>query len=383
MTVSPIARQRLIRFVAAAVLGLAIAACGSPPEAPPPPPPDVGTATPVRRPVTFYAERTGTTRAVRSVDINARVSGVLESMHFEPGTLVREGDLLFIIEQRLYKATRDAADAAVKSAEAELLRAESDLERVELAIQSEAVSRSDLDLARANRDMAAAQVLAAKAQLDQAELELSYTEVRAPLTGQVGRNLVDVGNVVGGSGPVKLTSINQIRPMHIYSNVPEEAVVRALQRSGVDIANLEDAGRLPAWAATLADEGFVHEGYIDFISNTVDSSTGTIEVRIRMENENLSLFPGLFVRTRFEEGDDPEGILIEERAVSTDLGGRYVYTVGEGNIAERVYVTTGQVQDDGMLPVLEGLEGNETYIVDGLLRARPGMPVNPTPAASS
>jgi RND family efflux transporter MFP subunit len=333
--------------------------------------------------VTIFSERTGTTRAVRSVDINARVSGVLESMHFEPGGLVREGDLLFVIEQRLYRATRDAADAAVKSAEAQLLRTESDLDRVEEAIQSEAVSRSDLDLARANRDMAQAQVLAAKAQLDQAELELSYTEVRAPLSGQIGRNLTDVGNVVGGTGPVKLTSINQIRPIHVYSNVPEEAVVRALRRYGIETSTLRGQEELiPAWAATLADEGFVHEGYLDFISNTVDSATGTIEVRALMENENLALFPGLFVRVRYEEDDLPNAILVEERAVATDLGGRYVYTVGEGNLAERVYVTTGQVQEDGLVPVLEGLEGDETYIVAGLLRARPGMPVNPTPAGS-
>ncbi len=191
-----------------------LAACSEPPVAPPPPPPQVGVAQPVRRPVTFYMERTGTTRAVRSVEINARVTGVLESMHFEPGTRVREGDLLFIIEPRLYKATRDAAEAAVKSAEAELARTEADLQRIELAIQTDAVSRSDLDLARANRDMAAATVLGTEATLDQAELEYSYTEVRAPLTGQISRNLVDVGNVVGGTGAIVLATINQMQPIH-------------------------------------------------------------------------------------------------------------------------------------------------------------------------
>ena len=332
--------------------------------------------------MTFYMERTGTTRAVRSVEINARVTGVLESMHFEPGTMVREGDLLFIIEPRLYKATWDAAEAAVKSSEAELARTEADLQRIELAIQTDAVSRSDLDLARANRDMAAATVLAKEASLDQAELRYSYTEVKAPLNGLISRNLVDVGNVVGGSGPIVLATINQMQPIHAYFESPEEVVVLALERLGADPTRIKDADPIPVHVATLADQGYVHEGIVDFIANTVDAATGTIEIRAVIPNEDISLFPGLFIRVRVPMETVPDGILVREEAVGTDLGGRFVYVLGDDNLIGQTYVTVGTVEDDGMVPVLDGLDGSETYVVTGLLRARPGMPATPKPAES-
>jgi len=169
--------------------GMAVG-CGGGAETAPPPPPDVGVAQPIRRDVTLYSEHLGNTAAFESVEVRARVSGELEKITFDPSTIVNEGEQLFVIEPRQYKAERDVADAALKSAQAQLARTESDLKRVERAVKTNAVSQSDVDLARANRDMAQASVLSAEAALDKAELQYSYTQVRSPITGQVGRSLV-------------------------------------------------------------------------------------------------------------------------------------------------------------------------------------------------
>ena len=363
-----------------ATLAALAVACGKQAETGPPPPPDVGVAQPIKRDVTLYSEHLGTTQAFESVEVKARVSGELERITFEPSTIVEEGAQLFVIEPRLYKAERDAADAALKSAQAELARTESDLQRVEQAVKTNAVSQSDVDLARANRDMARASVLSAEAALDSAELQYSYTQVRAPITGQVGRNQVDRGNIVSGSQGTLLTTVNRMQPMFVYFDAPEEIVLRALQNLDLTtVVDSEDSNRgsTNAEVATLIDEGFPYTGPIDYVSNTVDSATGTIQVRAVLPNEEMNLFPGLFVRVRIPMGTLENAVLIREEALGTDLGGRYVYVVGEGNVVEQKYVELGPVEPDGMVPITEGLDGTETYIVDGMLRARPGMPVTP------
>jgi RND family efflux transporter MFP subunit len=364
------------------------AGCQKAPAGGAPPAPAVDVAQPVRRTITLFNEHIGSTRAYESVEIRARVSGELERIAFEPSRLVEKGDLLFVIEPRSYKAARDEAFAALKSAEAELARAESDLERVSIAIQTDAVSQSDLDLAKAQRDKAEAAVLSARASLDQAELQYSYTQVRTPITGQVGRNLVDVGNVVGAGERTLLTTVNRVKPIFVYFDAPEEVVLQALRMRGTTVQEFGDPDRPfgdqtrpPVFVSTLADEGYPFEGELDFVGNTVDPDTGTIQLRAVLANEDLQLFPGLFVRVRVPVGDVEDAILIDEKAVGTDLGGRFLYLVGADNLVEQRYVELGPVQEDGMVPIMEGLEGDETYIVDGMLRARPGMPVTPERAA--
>jgi multidrug efflux system membrane fusion protein len=361
--------------------------CGGGAETGPPPPPDVGVAQPIKRDVTLYSEHLGTTRAFESVEVQARVTGALEQITFEPSRMVEKGELLFVIEPRLYKAERDAAEAALKSAQADLARAESDLQRVTQAVKTNAVSQSDVDLAQANRDMAAAAVLAATARLDSAELQYSYTQVRSPIAGQVGRNLVDLGNIVSGSEGTVLTTVNRMQPMFVYFDAPEEVVLRALRNldltTEVDQSRQEKGEATRAQVATLIDEDFPFSGPIDYVSNTVDAATGTIQLRAVLTNEKQNLFPGLFVRVRIPIGVLEDAVLIREEALGTDLGGRYVYIVGDGNVVEQRYVELGPVEPDGMVPITEGLDGSETYIVEGMLRARPGMPVTPDTMANT
>jgi RND family efflux transporter MFP subunit len=365
----------------AMLAGVAVG-CGEKGEPAAPPPPGVGVAQPIKRDVTVFSEHLGSTQAFESVEVRARVTGELEQINFEPSTMVREGQQLFLIEPRNYKAEREAADAALKSAEAELARTESDLRRVEQAVKTNAVSQSDVDLARANRDMARASVLSAEAALDRAELQLSYTQVRAPIAGQVGRNQVDRGNIVSGSEGTLLTTVNRMQPMFVYFDAPEEIVLRALRNRKITTTLEVDSDELDrdaamAQVATLIDEDFPFEGPIDYVSNKVDTATGTIQLRAVLPNEEMQLFPGLFVRVRIPLQVLEDAVLIREEALGTDLGGRYVYVVGEGDVVERRYVELGVVEPDGMVPILDGLDGSETYIVEGLLRARPGMPVSP------
>jgi RND family efflux transporter MFP subunit len=315
---------------------------------------------------------------------------VLEQQLFEPSQIVEGGDVLFVIEQDVYQASRDEAVALLRSAIADSALKESNLERIQIAIETNAVSRQDLDRAQAERDAAVAGVLGARARLSRAQLDYDYTMVRTPITGQVGRRRMDPGNLVGFGEQTLLTTVNKIQPIHVYFNAPEWVVlaiirqVEAVRQSettaiGEGVSTREDTEQVArVLVGTAGDEDrFPFEGYIDFIGNTVDPSTGTIELRAVFENADFGLFPGLFVRVRVMAQDESDALLVDERAIGTDLGGKYVYLVGENDIVEQRYVKLGQPQPDGTIEIVEGLEGGETYISNGLLRARPGLPVTP------
>ncbi len=355
------------------LVALAVAGCGGGPPAPQPP--QVTVTSPDRRTVRAFAEFTGTTRAVESVEIRARVAGTLEEIRFEPSSRVREGQVLFVIEREHYLAARDEAEGSLRSAKAELSRAESDLRRVEQAIQTNAVSQSDLDRAQATRDQAEAAVLGAQARLANAELNLEYTLVRSPIAGRVGRWMVDPGNLVGATGPTHLTTVNRDQPIYVYFDAAEDLVLQFLTTRDDTTQNQERVGRVRVSLANETD--YPHEGVIDFVDNTVDPTTGTIEMRAILQNEDNALFPGLFVRIRAVGRERPDALVVQEQAIGSDLGGKYVLVVDDENVVDQRYVTLGARQDDGTVEVVEGLDGTERYIVNGMLRARPGFPVTP------
>lgn len=370
--------MRAIRVNGAALLAAAIlTACGGG-EAAGPPPPQVTVTKPERRDVQRFAEFTGNTRAIEYAEIRARVSGTLEEMRFVPARFVEENDVLFIIEPDVYQAAFDEAQAFVAAARSELARAESDLERIQQAIQTNAVSRQDLDRAQATRDQADAAVLGARARLDQATIDLGYTRVRTPIPGQVSRNFVDLGNLVGAGEATLLTTVTRIDPIFVYFDVPERAVLRLTAAQRDTTLTEEQLARVgQVLVATAEDAGFPHQGKVDFIDNTVNPATGTIEARALVANAENILFPGLFVRLRVLGAIGRDAILVHERAIGTDLGGKYVLLVRDDNVVEQRYVVRGPVQDDGTVVIEEGLDGSESYIVNGMLRARPGFPVTP------
>ncbi len=361
------------------VLLLGLASCGNNDEAAPRQAPPVTVAKPIVGTVAEFTIFTGSSRAFETTDVVARVTGYLESVEFKASSMVQAGDLLFTIEDERYIAARDVAQAAVESAEADLLRAETELLRVEKASKSKAVSEMDVDRAKADRDMAVAAVASSKARLKDAELDLSYTRVVSPIDGYVSRNLVDRGNLVGAGGNTQLTRVNRITPIYVYFHAPESIVLEYLAVKR-EAAIKGKKGPNAVRVALANEEGFPHEGVIDFIDNQVDPNTGTIELRARLENADMSIFPGLFVRIKATGKDIPNAVQVPEIAVGSDLGGKYVLVVGENNIVEQKYVKLGAAQGDGNVHIKSGLEGQETIIVNGLMFARPGLPVQPLTA---
>ena len=362
-----------------------VVACGTEPRQAPsaPPPPEVTVAHPLQRDVTEYQEFTGRLQSVSSVEVVARVVGVLEQVLFSPSSYVQRGDLLFTIEAEQYVAARNVAAADIIGIEAGLASARSDLSRLEQAIQTNAVSEQEVDRARAAVNQAEANLLGAQARLAQAELDVAYTEVHSPISGMISRTLVTAGNLVGaGSASTPLATVTQLDPIHAYFGVSEALILGVLERDGRTLGRPGvNPDELPTVVHLgLADEeGWPHDGQMDYIDNTVDPSTGTVEVRGTFPNPTGKLFPGLFARIRLPSAVREDALLVSERAIGTDLGGRYLLVVGADDIVELRHVELGSLEG-GFRVVTSGLGPTERYIVNGLLRARPGLPVTPTMA---
>ena len=367
------------KWIVALLIGIALlitfSGCS---EKPPvqPPGPEVTVTRPQQESVRRYYDLTGNTESLESVDILARVEGFLEEVHFEDGQDVKEDDVLFTIEQDAFKANVEQAEAILQSTIAERHRAQADLERVEKAVVSGAVSEQEVDLKRAERDIAVASVAQAEAALKQAELQLSYTTVTSPVTGRVSRRFVDVGNLVSPGQNTLLTRVVAFDPMYVYSNISETLLSQILKKSGqTDQERRKVNAKL---FVGLADEdGYPHEGVINFIDNRLDATTGTAQIRGTVPNEKRLLYPGMFVRIRIPSIEETPSLLVYEKAIGTDLGGKFVLVVGgEDNVVERRYVKLGQLYEN-MRVVEKGLEATDRYIYKGIQRARPGLPVTP------
>lgn len=379
-----------LKYRAALVATLATTlGCGGP-EVVTLPPPEVSVSQPVARDVGEYFTTTGQAAAVESVDVRARVSGYLFGVHFEDGTEVKQGDLLFEIDPRPYQATLEQAEADLARWEAELRKAEADVVRTQKLLPRGAASERDLEVAIAAKETALASIKSAKASIDQANLNLEWARVIAPISGRVGRANVTKGNLIqlAGSSSDVLTTLVSMDPMYVYFDVDESTV---LERQAANRA----AGRpsrpdrakdlnLPVEIGLGGRGAFEIKGQLDFIDNQVDASTGTLKARAVIDNAQRTLTPGLFVRVRMQLSDLMPSLLVPERAVGTDQGTKYLLVVDEQNRVEYRAVELGPLTDDELRVVRKGLEAGEWVIVNGVQRARPGATVNPqrVPAAS-
>jgi len=347
-----------------------------------PPPPTVTVSRPVEQAITDYAEFTGTTEAVESVEIRARVEGYLESVHFKDSARVKEGDLLFVIDPKPFQARLDRAEADLLLSKADLQLARTTLQRKEGALRDNAVSEVDVLGARAQRDKAKANVEAAHAAVVTARLNLSYTSIHAPISGRIDRHLVDVGNLVGAGDRTLLTTIVRDDPIYAYFSVSERDLLRYQhyeQRHRQEDTPTNGNGKTRV-ALGLSDEsGYPHEGHVDHVDNRVDASTGTIQVRGVFSNPDRLLLPGLFVRIKATLGKKQRRLLVPERALGTDQQGRFLLLVNDQNVVEQRPVTIG-AKVEGMRIVESGVSRTDRLIVNGLQRARPGGVVNPVEA---
>jgi len=360
----------------ALALGVALGpACGGGNVYAPPPPPEVTVAHPTLRDVTLYAEFTGHTVAVETTEIRARVQGNLQRVLFTPGSEVKQGDLLFVIEPTLYQAQVAQSKADVQGRQAQLGAAEEQLAITREIFRKAAGSRTDLVTKTQARDLAAAELERAKANLIAAELSLSYTHIYAPFTGLIDRNLVDVGNLVGSGEATKLATMVRYQPIYAYFTMSERDLLqyRDSQR-GIGAAEEQQGGT--AQLALATDSGFPHLGEVDYESNRVDPDTGTIELRAVFPNSERRIVPGMFARVRLPMSHGP-AILVPESAVAADQGGPYLLTVNDANVVEYHRVRVGALIEGVEHVIEDGVAPEQRVIVNGLQRARPGAAVKP------
>jgi RND family efflux transporter MFP subunit len=362
-------------------LALLAPGCEQAPPPEPPPPPPVTVATVATEAVTLFGHYRGTLESVETAEIRARVPGFLESRNFEPSTDVERGQVLFVIEQRPYQVAVNNAKADVDRTAAELALAGTQLQRREDALAKGGVNEIEVIEARADVQKWQAEVDKAKAVLEQAELDFSYTKVVAPFKGRVSEHRVDTGNLVGSGENTLLTTVVRHDQLYAYFDISESVVLQYIGQGDPDEPH--ERKFPPAYLGLQNEEDFPFQGTVDFVENVVDEDTGTLRVRAIFENDLRRLYPGLFARIRlpFEEIED--AVLIPEKAVGTDLAGKYVMIVDAEGLAQKRPVELGDRYEGGRILVTEGLEGGERIVIEGIQRARPGMPVTIREAAAA
>jgi len=339
--------------------------------------PKVTVANPIAQTVTDYLTFTGNTVATDSVTLVARVEGFLEKVNFTDGARVKKGDLLFTIQQDQYKAQLQQAEAQVASQKAALWHAETELARYTALVKEDAATQTEVDHWRYQKEAAQAGILSAQAQVELAKLNLSYTTVRAPFDGRMGRHLVNPGNVVGAMGQqTSLAQIDQIDPIYVYFTINERDLLRVIQRRKSDGGPPVEQRRIPVFFGLSNEEGYPHEGRLDFASVSVAPTTGTLQLRGIFPNTDRTVLPGLFVRVRVPALEKRNALLVPGDVVSFDQQGEYVLVVNSKNIVERRGVKTGP-QVGGMLVIGEGLKPDDLVIIEGVLQAIPGRLVTP------
>ena len=345
----------------------------------------VTVASVIERDVTEWDEFTGRLQAVDSVEVRPRVSGYVSAVRFAEGAMVRKGDLLFQIDPRPFQAEVDRLQAEVTRARATVQRANSELERAGRLRRENAIPIEEHDRRASFAQESAAQVSAVEAALRAAQLNLEFTQVTSPISGRVSRAIVTEGNLVS-SGPGQatlLTTVVSLDPVYAYFDADEQIYLKYIGASAVNAeaqaSALRGAGLRSAKPIRMAlanEDGYPHEGTLDFIDNQLDGSTGTIRGRAVFHNTDGLLTPGLFVRLRLAGGGKYHGLLIQDRAVGTDLSKKFVYVVSAKKEIEYRPVTLGPIVD-GLRVVRSGLNAGESVVVNGLQRIRPGMPVTP------
>jgi membrane fusion protein, multidrug efflux system len=375
----PAYRRRPSRAVFVATCTLMLAACNPSKNAyVPPPPPKVVVAQPVQQPVTLYFELTGNTAPINTVDLVARVQGFLESIDYQDGAVVTKGTQLFGIERDIYQAQLDQAKATLASDQAAEDYNRSEYQRQAALGKNDFASQATVQEWKSKLDQASASVLNAKAAIELATINLGYTSVVAPFDGVVTNHLVDLGALVGVSGPTKLASIIQTDPLYVYFTLSEPqilAIQRNLAKHGV---NLRTSGLSDVLVeiGLQSEDGYPHKGHLDYASPQVDTATGTLTARALFDNKDRTLLPGLFVRVRTPIAQQDKALLTRNEAIGTSQEGSYVLVVDSNNVVQRKIVKTGERQ--GELRIIEsGLDPGDWVVTEGIQRAFPGAKVDP------
>jgi RND family efflux transporter MFP subunit len=369
-----------VRALAAVAIASAslLAGCGEAQKQAALPPPKVTVAKPIKRTIVDQDEYVGRFVPVDVVEIRARVSGYLDKLHFTDGQIVKQGDLLFTIDNRPYQNTLDQARANLETAKSNLAFTQSDLARGQQLVRERTISEQIYEQrAQAFRN-AQASVAANEAMVRQAQLDLEYTELRAAITGRIGDRRVTQGNLVtGGAGgnTSLLATIVSTDPIRFEFTFDEGALLR-YQRLATGRGEVAGLGGIPVRLKLLDETDFSHPGRVDFVDNVIDRASGTIRGRAQLSNADGLFTPGMFARVQVPASAPYQALMLPDAAIATEQARKFVYVIDQDNIARLRYVTLGQIVDD-LRVIKDGLADGDRVVINGLMRVRQGQKVTP------
>jgi multidrug efflux system membrane fusion protein len=373
-------RKLALAAALAAAISTVVALAASEESAPPPAAaaPTVSVAVVESRAVTLYDEFSGRVQAVERVEVQPRVTGAITGVHFQEGQLVRQGDLLFSLDDRAILAEVERARASLQTERARAELAQSQLRRAEQLVAIQAISQREYDERREAARAAQAIQAQAAAVLRAAEVDLGHTRIRAPIAGRVSRAEITRGNLVSPGGPA-LTTVVSVSPMYVEFDMDER---NFLEHAGQGSRGNEGVDAIPVRMGLMNDNGFPRDGRITAIDNQLDARTGTIRMRAAFDNADGALTPGLLARLQVGNAAQREAVLIDERAVGTDQARRFVLVVDARNALHYREIHLGG-HSGGLRVVEDGLRAGERIVVGGLQRVRPGAIVAPKPVPMS
>ena len=347
-------------------------------KAPAAPPLQAVTVAPVpEREISEWDEFTGRLEAVDQVEIRPRVSGYIQRVTFTEGREVRKGEVLFQIDPRPYQAELARTQAELDRARSAAALAANDVKRADPLVKAQAISREEYDSRTSAEAQGGASVKAAEAAVETARLNLEWTRVRSPISGRVSNALVTPGNLVEAGQPATLlTTVVSLDPMYVYFDSDEQTYLRYAGRARNNGPNWRD-GKLVVHLGLANEEGYPHEGRLDFVDNQIDPNTGTIRTRAVFSNKSRALTPGLFARVKLVGDHKRKALLVRDAAIGTDQDRKFVLVLGPGDSLVYRPVVAGRLVD-GLRIIDSGLQPNEKVVVNGLMRVRPGMKVAPT-----
>jgi RND family efflux transporter MFP subunit len=360
------------------VLAAALAGCKPENKFQPPPPAEISVAPPLQQQVQPYEVLTGNTAAFNTVDLVARVEGFLSSINYTDGGFVKKGDLLFLIEQTMYKAKVKEAEASLDGAKAQLLNAEAEFTRQETLLRQNVTAQNTYDQAKAKRDSARANVESQEGNLVIAQTNLGYTSVTAPFDGVVTKHLVSVGELVGATAATKLATIIQLNPIYVTFNMSEQDVLQIRENMAERRITIEQLAKIPLDIGLMDEEGFPHHGFLNYVSPEIDATTGTILVRGLFDNPNRDLLPGFFARIKVPMALGAKAVfLIPNRIIAEDQAGKYVLAVNKDDVVEQKRIVTGQLLVGGLRVISSGLAADDRVVLSTNGKAIPGSKVMP------
>lgn len=376
-------QQRLRHMVLATATAAVLMACQPSPDAQstanPPTAPKISVAQVISERITEWDEFTGRLEAPQTVALRPRISGYIDEVVFKEGALVSVGDVLFVIDAKPFQAQVNKLTAELADAQSQVELAQRELTRGRQLKNQNAISQEALDNRVARQQQARAAVQSRQAALEQAQLDLDYTRVKAPISGRISRAMITRGNYVT-AGQSQLTTLVSTDKMYAYFDADEQSYLKynQLAREGIPVS--AQGSQSPVLMALANDTGFPHTGHIDFIDNQLNQATGTMRGRAVFDNSDGRFTPGLFARIKLMGSASYDGILIDDRAVGTDLNNKFVLVLDTENKVQYRGVTLGKKHNCLRL-ITSGLQAGDSIVVNGLQRVRPGAAVDPVPVA--